>query len=92
MGFGDFKSTCEKANLPLCVLVGPPNNITGATGIQPQCYARTIEVANTTIFQGATGFTHIIALIMTIIMILHVRSKFTAVGEWSTEARGGTKD
>merc|ERR1711939_481998 len=29
---------------------------------------------------GAAGFAHIIALIMTVIMIIHVRSKFTAVG------------
>jgi hypothetical protein len=25
---------------------------------------------------------HILALIMTVVMIIHVRSKFTAVGEW----------
>jgi hypothetical protein len=37
-------------------------------------------LANTIIFQGAASFMHIAALIMTVIMILHVRSKFTAVG------------
>jgi hypothetical protein len=47
---------------------------------QTLCYSRTIELANTIIFQGAAGFTHILALIMTVIMIIHVRSKFTAVG------------
>ncbi|KAL9109848.1 MAG: hypothetical protein Q9227_005551 [Pyrenula ochraceoflavens] len=46
----------------------------------PECYARSIEVANTIIFEGATGVAHIAALIMTTIMVLHVRSKFTAVG------------
>ena len=80
MGFGDFTPICEKAPLPLCPLVGPPNKITGAAGIQPRCYSRTVELANTIIFQGATGFMHIIALIMLSIMIIHVRSKFTAVG------------
>ena len=80
MGFGDFTPICEKAPLPLCPLVGPPNKITGAAGIQPTCYSRTVELANTIIFQGATGFMHIIALIMLSIMIIHVRSKFTAVG------------
>ncbi|KAF1990037.1 hypothetical protein K402DRAFT_444544 [Aulographum hederae CBS 113979] len=80
MGFGDFQAICEKTSIPLCSLVGPPSPITGRPGIQPNCYSRTVEVANTIIFQGATDFTHIIALIMTTIMIIHVRSKFTAVG------------
>lgn len=80
MGFGDFDTLCQKATLPLCSLVGPPNALTGKHGIQAICYSRTIELANTVIFQGAAGFAHIIALIMTVIMIIHVRSKFTAVG------------
>ncbi|PYH99321.1 hypothetical protein BO71DRAFT_394385 [Aspergillus ellipticus CBS 707.79] len=80
MGFGDFNSICEKAPLPLCSLVGPPSSISGSTGIIPNCYARNIEVANTIIFEGAACFLHLIALGMTVIMILHIRSKFTAVG------------
>lgn len=80
MGFGDFSTICEKTAIPLCALVGPPSAITGVAGIQPTCYSRTIELANTIIFQGATDFMHILALIMTAIMIIHVRSKFTAVG------------
>lgn len=80
MGFGDFDSICEKAPLPLCSLVGPPSSISGSTGIIPNCYARNIELANTIIFEGASCFLHIIALGMTVIMILHIRSKFTAVG------------
>ncbi|KAI9841511.1 MAG: Chitin synthase, class 7 [Thelocarpon superellum] len=80
MGFGDFMTICRKTAVPLCALVGPPSNIAGGSGIQPNCYARSIELANTIIFQGGTDFMHIIALIMTAIMIIHVRSKFTAVG------------
>ncbi|KKK22123.1 hypothetical protein AOCH_005584, partial [Aspergillus ochraceoroseus] len=80
MGFGDFDSICRKAALPLCSLVGPPSSISGATGVIPNCYARNIELANTIIFEGAASFVHIIALGMTMIMILHIRSKFTAVG------------
>ncbi|KAF2225679.1 chitin synthase export chaperone [Elsinoe ampelina] len=80
MGFGDFDVLCQKAALPLCPLVGPPNAFTGQRGIQPLCYSRSISLANTIIFQGAAAFAHIMALIMTIIMIIHVRSKFTAVG------------
>jgi hypothetical protein len=80
MGFGDFDIICRKAAVPLCTLVGPANSISGSAGIMPTCYARSIELANTIIFQGAADFMHIIALGMTAIMILHVRSKFTAVG------------
>ena len=81
MGFGGFNSICKKTALPLCSLVGPSSSISGSTGIIPNCYARNIELANTIIFEGAASFMHIIALVMTVIMILHVRSKFTAVGK-----------
>jgi len=84
MGFGDFESLCAKAALPLCSLIGPPSNIAGQTGIPTQCYSRSVGLANTIIFQGAADFAHIIALIMTTIMIIHVRSKFTAVGMGSS--------
>ncbi|KAJ9491443.1 Chitin synthase export chaperone [Penicillium thymicola] len=80
MGFGQFDTICEKAPVPLCSLVGPASTISGSTGIISNCYARNIEVANTIIFEGAASFMHIMALSMTVIMILHVRSKFTAVG------------
>lgn len=82
MTIGDFETICRKAALPMCALVGPPSPITGSTGIVPNCYARNIELANTIIFEGATSFAHIIALGMTVIMIIHVRSKFTAVGTY----------
>lgn len=79
-GFGDFTSLCEMAPLPLCANVGPASSLSGSSGIDPDCYARNIELANTIIFQGASSFMHIIALGMTVIMILHIRGKFTAVG------------
>ncbi|KAI9757618.1 MAG: Chitin synthase, class 7 [Lichina confinis] len=80
MGFGDFDAICRKTAVPLCALVGPPSAMSGKAGIQPDCYSRSIEVANTIIFQGATDAMHILALIMAAIMVIHVRSKFTAVG------------
>lgn len=92
MGFGDFMSVCQKAALPLCSLVGPPSSITGHTGIPTECYSRSVELANTIIFQGAADFAHIIALIMTAIMIIHVRSKFTAVGRVILSQRVWRKD
>ncbi|KAI5305502.1 YmL10 [Ascosphaera pollenicola] len=80
MGFGDFETICRKAPIPLCTLVGPEATSFGTRGILPTCYARNIEVANTIIFQGATDVAHIAALGVAVIMILHIRSKFTAVG------------
>ena len=66
----------------MCSVVGPTNPISnGRTGIQATCYARSVELANTIIFEAATDFIHILALGMAAIMVLHVRSKFTAVGE-----------
>ncbi|KAF2126641.1 chitin synthase export chaperone [Dothidotthia symphoricarpi CBS 119687] len=79
MAFGDFQDICEKAALPLCALVGH-QEINGGVGIQTTCYARSIEVGNTLIFQVANDFIHILAMAMAVIMIIHVRSKFTAVG------------
>jgi len=82
MGFGDFVWICEQSSLPVCSILGPPSSLTIAH--QPllltTCVARSIGLANTIIFQAATDAVHIGALIMTAIMILHVRSKFTAVG------------
>ncbi|AEO69758.1 aa139db8-d61f-4946-a1df-ed6203e6cd8e [Thermothielavioides terrestris] len=80
MGFGDFTSICHMAPLPLCSSIGPITSIASGVGIEPDCYARNIELANTIIFQGATSAMHIIALVMTVFMVLHVRGKFTAVG------------
>lgn len=81
MGFGDFQTICSKAAIPLCALVGH-QDINGGVGIQTRCFSRTIELANTLIFEPANDFVHIAAMIMTVIMIIHVRSKFTAVGMW----------
>lgn len=82
MGFGNFDSICNQAVLPLCSLLGQPTTLTSAHNplILPSCSARSIELANTIIFEAASDFAHIAALFMTAIMIFHVRSKFTAVG------------
>ncbi|KAI1465111.1 chitin synthase export chaperone [Daldinia caldariorum] len=79
-GYGDFTGICHTAPLPLCASVGPVTSISGGVGVETDCFARNIELANTIIFQGASSFIHIIALVMTIVMILHIRGKFTAVG------------
>jgi len=72
--FGDFNSICERVALTVCPLVGADE------GVEPTCYSRNVEIASTLIFQPATIIIHVIALIMTSIMIYHIKSKYTAVG------------
>lgn len=72
--FGSFDGICETAALVVCPLVGT------SQGIEPNCYSRNVDIGGTLIFQPSTCFVHIVAIIMTIIMILHIRSKYTAVG------------
>jgi len=80
-GFGDFSTLCHMAPLPLCASVGPITSVSNGVGVSTDCFARNIEVANTIIFQGASSVIHILALAMTVIMIIHIRGKFTAVGK-----------
>ncbi|KAG0212732.1 Chitin synthase, class 7 [Mortierella sp. GBA30] len=72
--FGSFNHICSTVSLTLCPLVGAPD------GIEPICYSRNVKLVDTLIFQPSTLIIHIIALIMTAIMIYHIRSKYTAVG------------
>ncbi|KAF8798213.1 hypothetical protein BYT27DRAFT_7343552 [Phlegmacium glaucopus] len=72
--FGSFNGICETAALVICPLVGT------AQGVVPTCYSRNVDIGGTLIFQPSTCFVHIVAIIMTAIMILHIRSKYTAVG------------
>lgn len=72
--FGNFDSICQTAALVICPLVGPDR------GIEPSCYSRNVEISGTLIFQPSTCFVHIVAIIMTAIMIFHIRSKYTAIG------------
>ncbi|PPQ83835.1 hypothetical protein CVT25_000894 [Psilocybe cyanescens] len=74
MSFGSFNGVCETAALVVCPLVGT------AQGVEPTCYSRNVDIGGTLIFQPSTCFVHIVAIIMTAIMILHIRSKYTAVG------------
>ena len=58
----------------VCPLLGD------ALGTVPDCYSRNIDINNTIIFQPATCIIHISAIIITAIIIWHVRIKYTAVG------------
>ncbi|OAQ22964.1 hypothetical protein K457DRAFT_54797, partial [Linnemannia elongata AG-77] len=72
--FGKFNYICNNVMLTLCPLVGTDD------GIEPVCYSRNVRLAETLLFQPSTLIIHLIALIMTAIMIYHIRSKYTAVG------------
>jgi len=73
MEFGSFDSVCRSVALPLCPLVGK-------TQIEPSCFSRNLEIAGSLIFQPSTLVIHIGAFIMTIIMLYHINTKYTAVG------------
>lgn len=49
-------------------------------GILPKCYARPIELANTVVFQVGNAFVNIGALIVLIVIVYNIRSKYTAIG------------
>ncbi|KAJ3129718.1 Chitin synthase, class 7 [Nowakowskiella sp. JEL0407] len=70
-GFGYFAYFCNAVALPLCPIV--------EDSIEPECYSRNIEVAGLLIFEPATLVIHVVALVMTGIMIYHIRNKYTAV-------------
>jgi heme A synthase len=80
--FGSFDYFCNQIALPVCPLVG--TNIAK----EPKCYARNIDLGGGyLIFEpgidsvnSATLCMHIVALVMTSIMISHIKFKYTAVG------------
>ncbi|KAI0005351.1 chitin synthase export chaperone [Russula compacta] len=72
--FGSFDSICQTAALVICPLVGSDQ------GIEPSCYSRNVDIAGTLVFQPSTCFIHVVAILMTGIMIYHIRGKYTAVG------------
>ncbi|KAG2183096.1 hypothetical protein INT44_006077 [Umbelopsis vinacea] len=69
-----FNGICQTVALSLCPLIGKYD------GIEPVCYSRNVDLAGTLIFQPATLIIDIVAIIMTAIMIYHIKSKYTAVG------------
>ncbi|THU92600.1 hypothetical protein K435DRAFT_726093, partial [Dendrothele bispora CBS 962.96] len=71
--FGSFNEICETAALVICPLIGDE-------GVEPTCYSRNVDLGGRLLFQPSTIVVHVVAIIMTIIMILHIRTKYTAVG------------
>ncbi|KAI5951835.1 CHS7 [Candida jiufengensis] len=81
MAFGSFDTICNKTSLPLCSVIGAINQSASfQRGIVPQCYARSVELANTMIFQIGNAFVHFGGLIIFLIIIFNMRAKYTAIG------------
>ncbi|KAK6457632.1 chitin synthase III catalytic subunit [Scheffersomyces xylosifermentans] len=81
MTFGSFNEICSRTALPLCSVLGSVNETSAFTrGILPDCYARSVELANTMIFQLGNAFVHFGGLIIILIIIYNVRAKYTAIG------------
>lgn len=81
MTFGSFETICNKTAIPLCSVVGSLDpNSAFQRGILPECYARSVELANTTIFQLGNAFVHFGSLIVILMIIYNVRAKYTAIG------------
>ncbi|KAI8141043.1 chitin synthase III catalytic subunit-domain-containing protein [Fennellomyces sp. T-0311] len=69
-----FNGICQTVALPLCPLMGENE------GVEPVCYSRNVDLGGNLVFQPATLIIDVVAIIMTAIMIYHIRSKYTAVG------------
>ncbi|KAJ3337659.1 Chitin synthase, class 7 [Gonapodya sp. JEL0774] len=70
--FGSFDYFCQQSTLTLCPLVG--------AAVEPSCYARNLDINGTFLFQPATLFVYLTSIAMTIVMIYHIKQKYTAVG------------
>ncbi|KAI9339285.1 chitin synthase III catalytic subunit [Obelidium mucronatum] len=71
LSFGSFDFICSQTALPLCPLVG-------SSLVTPSCYARNIEISSgALLFEPATIFIEVIALVMTAIMVYNVKAKIT---------------
>ncbi|KAJ1675302.1 Chitin synthase, class 7 [Spiromyces aspiralis] len=73
--FGYYEDICSRVQMAACPLLGKDT-----IAMEPVCYARNVDVGGHPVFQMATLIIDILAIIMTVIMIYHVRSKYTAVG------------
>jgi hypothetical protein len=69
--FGSFRYFCQVSPLAYCSSMGFPD---------PKCYSRNIDFGGFLLFQPAVLVIDIAALIMTLVMIRHIKRKYTAVG------------
>lgn len=82
MGFGSFELICERSYIPLCPLVGPyhKDSIAFTQGVPPVCFPRSVNLANTMVFNIGNIFVQFGTLIVVAISIFNSYRKYTAVG------------
>lgn len=94
MGISNFASICSRTPLPLCSVIKSTTHLVLSNstkihdfdpqhlniGILPKCYARSIDIANTTIFGIGNAFINIAALGVILIILYNIRQKYTAIG------------
>lgn len=76
LSFGSFDYFCNQVGLVLCPLVGGQQG----TGMEASCYSRNIDINGFLLFEPSVLVLHVVAMVMTGIMIAHVKFKYTAVG------------
>ncbi|QPG74097.1 hypothetical protein FOA43_001418 [Brettanomyces nanus] len=81
MTFGDFSEICKRTPLALCALTEPLNDPSNSplSGVLPKCYARTVTLANTLIFEIGTAFIRMAILIILLLIVYLVRLRYTSV-------------
>lgn len=81
MTFGDFETLCQRSPLPLCSLIKPLNSGKEVpfTGVLAKCYARTVIIDNTLIFEIGNAFLNIATLGLILVIIHLVRLRYTSV-------------
>ncbi|AMD19397.1 HBR496Wp [Eremothecium sinecaudum] len=93
LSIGNFGGICSKTPLPLCFVVNSAparKNLSIESshyerthvniGVVPKCYSRTVDIANTAIFQIGNAFVNILALFVILIISYNIRFKYTAIG------------
>lgn len=79
--FGDFDALCQRSPLPLCALIKPLSSGDDVqfTGVLAKCYARTVIIDNTLIFEIGNAFLNIATLGLIMVIIHLVRLRYTSV-------------
>lgn len=79
--FGDFTDICTRTPFPFCSVLSSTSDLDNYfdTGILPTCYSRAVELSNTMIYQVGNSIINIGGLLVCLIIIFNIRSKYTAI-------------
>lgn len=79
MGIGIIESICKKSNSNLCGLVGNTQDVTYQL-LYDECYPRSVDLANTIVFNIGNIFIQLGIMLVLSIMIYNSYGRYTAVG------------